>query len=85
MEKKYTHDKCWRGYGESKPSYTVGGTVNWYNHYVDQYRGSLKKIKIKLPYDPAIPILGIHSDKTMIQKDTCTSVFTATLFTITKL
>ena len=32
----------------------------------------LKKLKIELPYDPAIPLLGIHLNKTIIQKDTCT-------------
>ena len=31
----------------------------------------LRKIKIELPYDPAIPLLGIYLDKTIIQKDTC--------------
>ena len=41
----------------------------------------LKKIKIELPYDPAIPLLGIYLEKTIIQKDTCTPVFTAALFT----
>ena len=35
-----------------------------------------KKLKIKLPYDPAIPLLGIHLDKTIIEKNTCTPVFT---------
>ena len=33
------------------------------------------KIKIKLLYDPAIPFLGIYTEKTIIQKDTCTPVF----------
>ena len=33
-----------------------------------------------LPYDPAIPLLGIYPDKTLIQKDTCIPVFTAALF-----
>ena len=42
----------------------------------------LKKLKIKLPYDPAIPLLGIYPDKTIIRKDTGTPVFTAALFTI---
>ena len=41
----------------------------------------LKKLKIELPYDPAIPLLGIDPGKTTIQKDTCTPVFTAALFT----
>ena len=41
----------------------------------------LKKLKIELPYDPAIPLLGIYPEETIIQKDTCTPVFTAALFT----
>ena len=42
------------------------------------------KLKIELPYDPAIPLLGIYPDKAFIQKDTCTPMFTAALFTIAK-
>ena len=41
----------------------------------------LKKLEIELPYDPAIPLLGIYPDKTIIQKDTCTPIFIAALFT----
>ena len=55
-----------------EPSYTVGGNVNWYNHYGEQYWRFLKKLKIELPHDPAIPLLGIHPEKTIIQEDTCT-------------
>jgi len=44
----------------------------------------LKKLKIQLPNDSAIPLLCIHWEKTIIQKDTCTSVFTAALFTIAR-
>ena len=44
----------------------------------------LKKLKIELPYDPAIPLLGIHPEKTIIQKETCTTMFTAALFTIAR-
>ena len=44
----------------------------------------LKKLKIELPYNPAIPLLGIYPDKTIIQKDTCTPMFIAALFTIAK-
>ena len=44
----------------------------------------LKKLKIELPYDPAIPLLGIHPEKTIIQKDTRTPIFTAALFTIAR-
>ena len=42
----------------------------------------LRKIKLKLPYDLAIPLLGIYLYKTIIQKDACTPVFIAALFTI---
>ena len=44
----------------------------------------LKILKIELPYDSAIPLLGIYPDKTVIQKDTCTPTFIAALFTIAK-
>ena len=43
-----------------------------------------KKLKIELPYDPAIPVPGIYPEKTIIQKDTCTPMFTAALFTIAR-
>ena len=43
-----------------------------------------KKLKIELPYDPAIPLLGIYLEKTILQKNTCTPIFTAALFTIAK-
>ena len=44
----------------------------------------LKKLKIELPYDPAIPLLGIYPEKTIIRKDACTLMFTAALFTIAR-
>ena len=47
-------------------------------------RRFLKKLKIELLYDPAIPFLGIYADKTTIQKDTRTPIFIAALFTIAK-
>ena len=42
----------------------------------------LIKLVIKLPYDPAIPLLGIYHEETKTEKDTCTPVFTAALFTL---
>lgn len=41
----------------------------------------LKKLKIELSYDLAIPLLGIRLEKTLIQNDTCAPMFTAALFT----
>ena len=44
-----------------EPEYTVGRNVNWHSHYVKQYGGSSKnKLKIELPHDVPIPLLGIH-------------------------
>ena len=44
----------------------------------------LKKLEIELPYDPAIPLLGIHTKETRIERDTCTPMFIKTLFTIAR-
>ena len=44
----------------------------------------LKKLKIELPYNPAIPLLGIYPEKTIIQKKSCTTMFIAALFTIAR-
>ena len=49
-------------------------------------RRFLQKLKIELPYDPAIPFLGIYlKTKTLTQKDTCTPVFIVASFTIAKI
>ena len=42
----------------------------------------LKKLRIQLPYDQAIPLLGIYPEEIIIEKDTCNPVFTVALFTI---
>ena len=44
----------------------------------------LKKRKIELPYGPAIPLPGVYPEKTVIQKDTCTPMFIAALFTMAR-
>ena len=44
----------------------------------------LKKLGIKPPYDPEIPLLGIYPEETKIEKDTCIPLFIAALFTIAR-
>ena len=53
-------------------------------HHEKQEGYSSKKLKVELPHDPAIPLLGIYIDKTVMQKDKCTPVLTAPLFTIAR-
>ena len=63
--------------------YIVGGNVNLCTHQRKEYEGSPQN-KNELPYDPAIPLLGIYLGKSIIQKDTCSTMFIAALVTIAK-
>ena len=44
----------------------------------------LKKLEIELPYDPAIPLLGIRTEETRIERDTCIPMFIVALFIIAR-
>ena len=45
----------------------------------------LKKLEIELPYDPTIPLLGIHTEGTRVERDTCTPGFITALFIIARI
>ena len=59
---------------KGEPSDTVGGSSSWYSHSGKTVWRFLKKLKIELPYDPAITLLGIYPKDTnvVIQRGTCT-------------
>ena len=82
--KQSTNHKCWRWCRE------MGTLLHlwWECKLVQPLWRTVcrfsKKGKIELPYDPAIPLLGIYPEKTIIQKDTCAPMFIVALFTIAK-
>ena len=51
---------------------------------IDNSMEILKKLEIELSYDPAIPLLGIHTEENRTERDTCTPVFIAALFIIAR-
>nr|KAF6313927.1 hypothetical protein mPipKuh1_008780 [Pipistrellus kuhlii] len=86
---KSTNYKCWTGCREKGTllQCTAGGNVDWCSHCGEQYGVCSKKLKMELPFDPVISLLGIYPKKleTPIRKDICTPLFIAAQFTITKI
>ena len=63
---------------------TVGGNADWCSHCGKQYGDNLKKLKMDLPFDTAIPLLGIYLKKlkTLIQKNISIPMFIPALYRI---
>ena len=79
---KSTNSECWRGcWGKETLLHCWWGCQLIQPLWRTVWR-CLSKLGVKLPYDPAIPLLGIYPGETINQKNTCTPMLIASLFTI---
>ena len=83
-QKKSTNNKYWRGCIEKGILLYCSWECKLVQLLWRTVWRFLKKLEIELPYDPAIPLLGIHTEETRIERDTCTPMFIAALFKIAR-
>ena len=82
--KKSTNNKCWIGCGEKEMLLHCWWECKLVQPLWRTVWRFLKKLEIELPHDPEIPLLGIHIKETRTERDMCTPMFIAALFTIAR-
>ena len=82
--KKSANNRRWRGCGEKGTFLHCWWKCKLVHHYGEQCGYYFKKLGIDLPYDPAVPLLGLYAEEIRIERDTCTPMFIVALCTLAR-
>ena len=84
IKKSANNEECWRGCGEKESLLHCSWGYTLIQALWRTVQRFSRIVRMKLPYEPAIPLLGIYPEKTISQKDACIPMFVATVFTIAR-